>query len=237
MLHDPSTPAIHDASPRDPRDGSRLCAWCANPIPEFSASGRRRRVDSKTCSKRCRQNRHRWQVERTALAAAAKPMSFAFADPPYPGRAHLYPENSEVDHAALIDRLTREFPNGWALSTAADALRDVLALCPSEVRVASWHRRSRPTSSKRALSAWEPVILSGGRQLALGESQTLTDALTDQSRHHAFPGAMIGMKTPAFAEWIFRQLGARPNDQLTDLYPGSGAIQKAWAFFIGDPDA
>lgn len=164
-------------------------------------------------------------------------MTFAYADPPYPGRAHYYPEATEVDHAALIAQLVDDFPDGWALSTAADALQDVLALCPSDVRVASWHRRPRHTPSRYPVNAWEPVILRFGRPLPTSQTQPVTDALTDLSRHRAFPGALIGMKTPAFAEWLFLQLGARPGDTLVDLFPGSGAIEKAWAFYTGDPAA
>jgi hypothetical protein len=41
--------------------------------------------------------------------ASNRPMRLAYADPPYPGKAHLYPENSEVDHTVmpLIDAATR----------------------------------------------------------------------------------------------------------------------------------
>jgi hypothetical protein len=31
---------------------------------------------------------------------------------------------------------------------------------------------------------------------------------------NASPGAMVGMKPPAFAEWMFRQLGASRGDRL-----------------------
>jgi hypothetical protein len=55
-------------------------------------------------------------------------MRFAYADPPYPGKAGYYPEGAEVDHHALTDRLTDEFPDGWALSMSAAALQQVLAL-------------------------------------------------------------------------------------------------------------
>ena len=30
-------------------------------------------------------------------------MRFAYADPPYPGMAHRYPENTEVDHLNVED--------------------------------------------------------------------------------------------------------------------------------------
>lgn len=40
--------------------------------------------------------------------------TFAYADPPYPGMANLYPERTEVDHPALIADLVARF-DGWAL--------------------------------------------------------------------------------------------------------------------------
>jgi hypothetical protein len=41
------------------------------------------------------------------------------------------------------------------------------------------------------------------------------------------------MKPPQFAVWMFSQLGARPGDQLEDLFPGSGAIGEAWRRYAG----
>lgn len=60
---------------------------------------------------------------------------FAYADPPYPGKADYYVERQEVDHAELVAELEAGFPDGWALSTSAAALYDVLPLCPRSVRV------------------------------------------------------------------------------------------------------
>jgi len=162
-------------------------------------------------------------------------MRFAYADPPYPGKADYYPERQEVDHQALIERLGREFPDGWALSTSAAALQQVLALCPPGVRVCSWQRAVRPTKSKRPISAWEPLIASGGRELAIDGPQVVRDALAYGGRYRRFPGALIGMKPPQFAAWLFAQLGARPGDQLEDLFPGSGAIGEAWRRYTSQP--
>lgn len=158
-------------------------------------------------------------------------MRFAYADPPYPGLANYYPERAEVDHASLVDRLVQEFPDGWALSTSSKALRDVLALCPPDVRICAWFHGPRRTKSRRALASWEPLIVWRGRPLPTAVVQDLSDGLIDESRYRAFPGAMIGMKPPGFAEWLFRQLGAVPGDELADLFPGSGAIGRAWIRF------
>ena len=44
---------------------------------------------------------------------------------------------------------------------------------------------------------------------------------------------MIGAKPAAVCRWIFELLGAGPADTLDDLYPGSGAVSRAWAAFTG----
>lgn len=36
------------------------------------------------------------------------------------------------------------------------------------------------------------------------------------------------MKPPEFSVWMFRLLGARRGDELVDLFPGSGAVTRAW---------
>jgi hypothetical protein len=192
------------------------------------------RNDSKFCYKRCRQASWRFEVSPAPDPAATdRPMVFAYADPPYPGKAFLYPENSEVNHASLLEELTTNYPDGWALSTSSDALQHVLALCPPRIRVAAWFKGPRRTKSRRALISWEPVIIFGGRPLQVDRPQTLNDCLIARGRFRSFPGALIGMKPPAFAEWIFRQLGASRIDRLHDIFPGSGAVTRAWARYTG----
>jgi hypothetical protein len=165
-------------------------------------------------------------------------MHFAYADPPYPGKAFYYTERQEVDHASLLEQLAG-YPDGWALSTSAAALSDVLALCPPGVRVCAWARACRRTPSTRALSAWEPLIVFGGRPLRVTAVdgrrvvQDLEDVLVYRGRFRGFPGALTGMKPPPFAEWMFRQLGASRGDRLDDLFPGSGAVSEAWCRHVG----
>jgi len=157
-------------------------------------------------------------------------MTFAYADPPYPGKARYYPERCEVDHAGLIRRLTIDYPDGWALSTSAVALAGVLRLCPVGVRVLSWVKRPR------GRSGWEPVIVFGGRRPSTGDASPwparLLDVLVYKGRYNAFPGALVGMKPPQFSEWLFRHLGALSGDSLVDLFPGSGAVSLAWRRFV-----
>jgi len=230
-------PATRDASRRAAAlEVGRVCGWCEGPIPVKA------RRDAVYCGVVCRKRAHRFRravpsgsagrvVRDRAATRPAGPMRFAYADPPYPGKAGYYVERQEVDHRALIARLEREFPDGWALSTSAAALRDVLPMCPASTRVCVWRRRVRPTRSRRALSAWEPLLVVGGRELDASAPQELLDVLDYRGRYDSFPDALVGMKPPEFAVWMFRQLGAAPGDELRDVFPGSGAIGRAWSLY------
>lgn len=209
-----------------------LCHWCGRPLPPGGPPNQR------ACSQKCRQAKHRFRVA-PAGVTAAKPMRFGYADPPYPGLALKYYGDrggAEVDHAELVARLEREHPDGWALSTSADALQFVLALCPAGARVCPWVRGARRSKrrgsvARRVPNAWEPLIVVRGRPITDAVAQDLTDVLVWGGRQHTHPGALVGMKPAAFAEWMFRQLGAAAGDELVDLFPGSGAIGRAWRLY------
>lgn len=165
-------------------------------------------------------------------------MKFAYADPPYPGKARYYPEKKEVDYRHLIENLLETcYPDGWALSVSSAGLRDVLQYCPKDVRVCAWVKGPRKTKSMRPLVSWEPLIVAHGRKLETRSVCDIYDSLVYAGRYRAFPGAIIGMKPPQFAEWMFRSLGALQGDTLDDLYPGSGAISVAWARYAAMEDS
>ena len=203
-----------------------LCAWCENPIPA------RVRRDAVCCSVRCRQARHRFLCAvGCAEQISGRPLRLAYADPPYPGKAYLYRDHpgyaGEADHAQLIGHLAAY--DGWALSTSAAALPAVLAMYPPEVRVAAWHKGERVTRSRFPLSGWEPVFYCGGRQLpGQRRADSIAYGVTPVSTR---PGHVIGAKPAAVCRWIFTLLGAGPGDTLDDLYPGSGAVSRAWAAY------
>jgi hypothetical protein len=221
----------------------RLCAWCTGRIPPGS------RRDAIYCGVVCRKRAWRFRAavpprarsprDASRSPATGSPGRFAYADPPYPGMAGYYDEGEEVDHLELVRMLDAGYPDGWALSTSAAALRDVLPMCPASTRVCAWRRRTRPTRSRRALSAWEPLLVVGGRELQTERPQELLDVLDYRGRYDAFPGALVGMKPPEFAVWLFAQLGAEPGDELVDVFPGSGAIGRAWGLYasLGPGDA
>ena len=159
------------------------------------------------------------------------PARFAYADPPYPGCAHLYasePYTAEVNLPVLIGSLCAHYPDGWALSTGSRHLQSVLALCPEGVHVGAWTKPGyqRPTFRHRC---WEPVIFCGGRWRRDFEVRDTFDAAPP-----TFPG-FHGAKPVDFGLWVFLMLGALPTDELDDLFPGRGNIGRAWERYRLEP--
>jgi len=157
-------------------------------------------------------------------------MKFAYADPPYIGqsRKHYGKEASyagEVDHATLIERLVANYPDGWALSCSTPSLRQLLPLCPDNVRVGAWVKPFaifKP--GVNPAYAWEPVIWQGGRKRDRSQS-TVRDWV---SANITLRKGLCGVKPPAFSRWLFALLGAVQGDTLDDLFPGSGAVTAEW---------
>jgi hypothetical protein len=167
-------------------------------------------------------------------------MKFAYADPPYLGVAKKrYPEHPEswvydtVDgHRQLIDRLVTEFPDGWAYSLSAKSLYELLPLCPPDVRVMAWVKPW--TSFRKNVNpawAWEPVIVSGGRRRG-SDLPTVRDWFSGNAPHVNGKG-FTGRKPLEFCWWLFEVLGATPDDEVVDLFPGSGAVTIAWKAWLG----
>ena len=158
-------------------------------------------------------------------------MKLAYADPPYPGRAHLYADHpdyaGEVDHLDLIASLRAGY-DGWALSTSAVALRDLLPIFPPTARVLAWVKHTVTVS-------WEPVIVVPART----PDRTLRDWIQvepDSYQWREKPDSyVIGQKPEAFCRWMFGWLGAHPDDDLDDLFPGSGNVGRAWDSWRAQP--
>jgi len=146
----------------------------------------------------------------------------AYADPPYLGCANLYSEKREVDHQKLM--LELETYDAWALSCSVPSLRVLLPMCPGIVRVAAW---VKPFASFKPnvnpAYAWEPVLfrpLPRAREVA-----TVRDWL---SANITIKKGLVGAKPPKFCYWLFELLGANPDDEFCDLFPGTGVVTKCW---------
>ncbi len=156
-------------------------------------------------------------------------MRIAYADPPYPGCAKYYRDHpdyaGEVDHAALLVKLRDEF-DGFVLHTASTTLREVLPLCPPEVRLMAWvkpfaaFKRNVPVAY-----AWEPVLVRAARKPVVTHRIVMRDWV---SCGITLKKGLCGAKPAAVARWAFEVVGAQPDDELVDLFPGTGAIGRAW---------
>jgi len=155
----------------------------------------------------------------------------AYADPPYPGMAFLYKDHpdfaGEVDHAALIERLQNEF-DGWILHTSSVTIPLLAPIVPGEARWGAWVKSFASfKKGVRPAYAWEPIIFKSCRRMKEDYS-----GLIVQRDWIACPITLrrgfIGAKPAAVCHWAFEVVGANKNDELIDLFPGSGAVSRAW---------
>lgn len=167
-------------------------------------------------------------------------MKFAYADPPYLGCGRMYdahhPEARQWDkwesHARLIFDLEKDYPDGWALSASSPSLTTLLEFCPDEVRIGAW---VKPFASFKPnvnpAYAWEPVIFMGGRKRDRSEP-TVRDWV---AANITLERGLTGAKPREFCFWVFQLLGAQKDDELVDLFPGTGAITAAWKEYTAQP--
>ena len=161
-------------------------------------------------------------------------MKIAYADPPYLGCSHYYPERQEVDHNKLIEDLMWNYDN-WALSCSSPSLGFLLnhrLLRSGEggsngmVRVAAW---VKPFASFKPnvnpAYAWEPVIFRIKCSRHTRADKTIRDWV---SVPITLRKGLVGAKPPAFCFWLFDLLNARADDDFTDLYPGTGIVSRCW---------
>jgi hypothetical protein len=164
-------------------------------------------------------------------------MKIGYADPPYIGCAHLYrghPDYAgEVDHRALIERLEADY-DGWVLHAAATP-KSMAVLAPlvdsTGARWCSWVKGF--AAFKRNISvayAWEPVIIKAARKPVVSKRQVNRDWIQESI---TLKRGLTGAKPEAVCHWAFELLGARPDDDLDDMFPGTGAVTKAWATWQG----
>ncbi len=173
-------------------------------------------------------------------------MKFAYCDPPYIGQAKRHyshdPLCAEVDHVELIARLTREFPDGWALSASAPSLATILPLCPAGYRVAVWCKSFCAFKRNvRPAYAWEPVIFWGGRNPMNGHRAEIPERGGAQTTPKDFivepitlRKGLVGAKPEKVCRWILDLLNAGPGDEVVDLYPGTGIMGRVAADVCGE---
>lgn len=164
-------------------------------------------------------------------------MNLGYADPPYVNCAHLYKNHpdyaGEVDLAALIQRLQADF-DGWVLHAAATP-ESFAKMAPLALNIgARWMAWVKPFAAfKRNVSvayAWEPVLVKAARKPVVSKRLIMRDYLDCPI---TMKRGLTGAKPEKVCHWLFEALGARPDDSLIDLFPGTGAVSAAWRTWQG----
>lgn len=178
-------------------------------------------------------------------------MRIAYADPPYPGKAKKLYDCEEIDHEVLIENL--ETYDAWALSTNEISLSKVLKLCPDNIRIGAWTKRGNSIANIQFClsSCWEPVIVKPAKrkweETVRGYHSSCSNPPPGPAKkdfNHFTPKNSVdpnntwrrkdpskghaGFKNMAFCFWVFSMLNARPEDDFVDMFPGSGAVTRAW---------
>ena len=167
-------------------------------------------------------------------------MKFAYADPPYIGQARRHyshdPLCGEVDHAILVQKLMREFPDGWALSMSSSSLNLIIPLLnayvPDGWRVGAWCKSFCAFKRNvRPAWAWEPVIFYGGRNPMNGHRALIPEKNGEQTTPKDFivepitlKKGLVGAKPEKVCRWILHLLNVQMGDEVVDLFPGTGIM-------------
>lgn len=167
-------------------------------------------------------------------------MNVIYADPPYFGvcaryqHEHTAPWGCWDDlatYARLLEHLNAT-SDAWALSLASPSLQALLPLCPRDVRVAAWVKPFAVFKPNvNPAYAWEPLIFRGARR----RGRTFPTTRDWVAVSITLKRGLVGVKPDAFSVWLFNLLGLEPADTFTDLFPGTGAVSRAWSTYCSPP--
>ena len=168
-------------------------------------------------------------------------MRLGYADPPYIGCGKLYADKhpdaldwDEPDrHRLLVAQLQDEF-DGWVLHTAATPYSMAVygpLIEATGARWCSWvkgfaaFKRNVPVGY-----AWEPVIIKPMRKPVVSKRLIMRDWIQESI---TLKRGLTGAKPEAVCHWAFELAAARPEDELIDMFPGTGAVTEAWRTWRG----
>lgn len=159
-------------------------------------------------------------------------MKFAFADPPYLGcgKKHYFKHHANASdcdmedwHKELIVKLVDEYPDGWVLCMGSNNISQLAKFMPVNIRWGAWVKPFAVFKPNvNPAFAWEPVAFYGGRR---GDRtrETVRDWI---SANITLKKGLTGAKPEAFCNWILDLLGYENGDQLDDLFPGTGIMDR-----------
>ena len=165
-------------------------------------------------------------------------MRIAYADPPYIGCAHLYKDHpdyaGEVDHVDLLYHLENDY-DGFILHASATPISmHIIAQQVASIEGARWMAWVKGFAAfKRNVSvayAWEPVIVKPARKPVVSKRLVMRDWIECPI---TLRRGLTGAKPEKVCHWAFEMVGARPEDELIDLFPGTGAVTEAWRTWKG----
>jgi hypothetical protein len=137
----------------------------------------------------------------------------------------------EVDHRELLLRIDDEANyDGWLLHTSSTALENLLhatyELGIGPFRIMSWVKPFAVFKKNVSVAyAWEPVLVKACRPPLVSGRMVMRDWV---SAPITLQRGVVGAKPESVCRWAFEMLGMEPDDELHDLYPGSGAVSRAW---------
>lgn len=167
-------------------------------------------------------------------------MRIAYADPPYPGQARKHygdhPDYAgEVDHRELLTRIDGDY-DGFILHTSSPALPSIMHTAQElgvSFRTMAWikpfaaFKRNVPVAY-----AWEPVLVKECRKPVVSKRLVLRDFIIEPI---TMKRGLVGAKPENVCRWAFEVVGADPADELDDMFPGSGAVTRAWEAWKRNP--
>jgi hypothetical protein len=154
-------------------------------------------------------------------------LRFAYADPPYVGCSHLYPEHPDSarwddprEHIDLMHEMDAEY-DGWALSLSVPSLPALSSGAPPDTRIGSWVKTfAAYKKNVRVAYTWEPVLWKRTAPRRDGDPVG-RDHVSCQI---AMETGQVGAKPEEFCRWVLMMLGHQDGDELVDLFPGSGVM-------------
>jgi hypothetical protein len=147
-------------------------------------------------------------------------------------RADSHPDAARYDdpeaHRQMVNRLVDEY-DGWAIAMLPSSLRHYLAWVPESTRVAVWHDPNVMPTGSHPRRKWEPVLIyrpAGRRRIQDVPGPHVSDVLTCVHTNGSASNGFAGAKPQAWTSWVLAMLGWDPDtDTVTDLFPGSGAVE------------
>lgn len=178
-------------------------------------------------------------------------MRLGYADPPYIGQSKKHygdhPDYAgEVNHRDLLQHLDNDY-DGFVLHMSSPSLGYIAHLVEEYGISGRWMAWMKPFCAfKRNVSvayAWEPVLIKFARKPIVSGRMVMRDFIEEADPDFVndavresitMKKGLSGAKPERVCRWAFEMLGADPDDELVDLFPGTGAVTQAWGNWCAD---